>query len=63
MGKFKEIQSELNELSTTELTVYYERLKYNPSKGVMDELYQELYAQELDRREKENEVYSPYWGA
>lgn len=65
MGKFSDIDIELKEMSTGELIIRYEGLKRSPSKGVLDELYQELYARELDMREsnKIDEEYSPYWGA
>lgn len=65
MGRFSDIDIELKEMSTSELVVRFESLKRSPSKGVLDELYQELYARELDQREfgKEKEIYSPYWGA
>jgi hypothetical protein len=65
MGRFSDIDIELKEMSTSELIVRFESLKRSPSKGVMDELYQDLYARELDQREsnKQTEEYSPYWGA
>ena len=65
MGRFSDIDIELKEMSTSELVMRFEGLKRSPSKGVMDELYQELYARELEQREsnKLNEEYSPYWGA
>jgi hypothetical protein len=65
MGRFSDIDIELKEMPTSELVMRFESLKRSPSKGILDELYQELYARELDQRESniEDEVYSPYWGA
>ena len=40
-----------------ELTEAFEALKYSPSKGVRDEVMQELMGQELDRREAEYDSF------
>jgi hypothetical protein len=63
MGKFSELDAQLKSLSTGELVVYYERLHESRKLSTTESLYKELYAREIERREQEEEVYSPYWGA
>ena len=63
MRKFSELDAQLKSLSTGELVVYYERLHESRKLSTTESLYKELYAREIERREQEEEVYSPYWGA
>ena len=54
MGRFKDIHAELSAMTTEELEQAYVALKYSPSKGVRDEVMQEIMAQMLDQREAED---------
>jgi len=63
MGKFSELDAQLNSLSTGELIAYYQRLNEGRKLSTTESLYKELYAREIERREQEEEIYSPYWGA
>ena len=58
MSRMSEIHAELSEMTTQEMERAYRALKYSPSKGVRDEVMQEILAQILDRREAED--CSPY---
>jgi hypothetical protein len=62
MGKFAELDRQLNSLSTDELIAYYQRLNEGRKLSTTETLYKELYAREIERREQEEEIYSPYWG-
>ena len=63
MRKFSELDAQLKSLSTGELVVYYEQLNESRKLSTTETLYKELYAREIERRELEEEIYSPYWGA
>ena len=54
MGRMSEIHAELSEMTTEELERAYVALKYSPSKGVRDEVMQEMMAQMLDLRKVED---------
>jgi hypothetical protein len=48
----KDIHAELSDMTTEELERAYQALKHSPSKGVRDEVMQEIIAQMLDQCEK-----------
>ena len=49
----KNLQFQIEQLSQDELEDQFELYKSLQARGVRDEIYQELLAQELDRREQE----------
>ena len=49
----KNLQFQIEQLSQDELEDQFEMYKSLQARGVRDEIYQELLAQELDRREQE----------
>jgi hypothetical protein len=51
MSKMSEIDAEVQEMTMDELVRAFQSLNAGQSKGVRDEFMQEVYAQELDRRE------------
>lgn len=51
MSKMSEINAEVQEMTMDELVRAFQSLNAGQSKGVRDEFMQEVYAQELDRRE------------
>jgi len=50
MSRMSELAVEIQEMTTAQLESALSALQTSPSKGVRDEIMQELYAQELDRR-------------
>ena len=54
MSRMSDIHAELSAMTTEELEQAYVALKYSPSKGVRDEVMQEIMAQMLDQREAED---------
>jgi hypothetical protein len=53
----KNLKFEIEQLSQDELEDKFELYKSLASKGVRDEIYTELLAQELDRREQQEHEY------
>ena len=52
----KNLQFQIEQLSQDELEDQFELYKSLQARGVRDEIYQELLAQELDKREQEEYV-------
>lgn len=52
MSRMSELDAEIKEMTMYELETAFWALDACESKGVRDEFMQELYAQELDRRQK-----------
>jgi hypothetical protein len=63
MSKMSKIHAELSEMTTAQMEREYRALRESPSKGIRDEVMQELMAIELERRYQHEEIYSPYYGA
>ena len=53
----KNLKFKIEQLSQDELEVEFELYKSLQARSVRDEIYQELLAQELDRREQEEHDY------
>ena len=53
----KNLKFKIEQLSQDELEVEFELYKSLQARSVRDEIYQELLAQELDRREQEEHEY------
>ena len=53
----KNLKFKIEQLSQDELEVEFELYKSLQARSVRDEIYQELLAQELDRREQEEYEY------
>jgi hypothetical protein len=56
MSQMSDIHAELSDMTTQEMERAYVALKHSPSKSVRDEVMQELMAQELDRRETQEDA-------
>ena len=52
----KNLQFQIEQLSQDELEDQFELYKSLQARGVRDEIYQELLAQELDRREQQENI-------
>jgi hypothetical protein len=52
MSRMSELDAEIKEMTMAELETAFRALRACESKGVRDEFMQELYAQELDRRQR-----------